>query len=188
VTSRPIRLLGASVCAVALGLAAACGSSSAPAAPSASALPAPASNAPAAQGHDMPGMTGMEGMPGMSNNAVELYAVQTGTLGVVVTDGSGRVLYGSDQDANNPPASRCTGTCAQEWLPLVVPQGDEPDLEGVQPDQVGRVARDDGSSQLTLGGWPVYVNKNDTGELKAVAPDAHGTWFAMSPQGQKVAV
>jgi hypothetical protein len=53
---------------------------------------------------------------------------------------------------------------------------------------VGRVTRDDGSSQLTLGGWPVYVNKGDTGELKAAAPDAHGTWFAMSPQGEKVAV
>jgi predicted lipoprotein with Yx(FWY)xxD motif len=130
----------------------------------------------------------MAGMPGMSGAAVELYAVQTGTLGVIVTDGEGRLLYSSSKDANNPPTSHCTGTCAQEWLPLVVPPGEEPDLLGVQPDQVGRVTRDDGSSQLTLGGWPVYVNKNDDGGLKSAAPDAHGAWAVMTPEGQKVPV
>jgi predicted lipoprotein with Yx(FWY)xxD motif len=187
VTSRPIRLLDASVCAAALGLAAACGGTPAPAAPSA-ASSAPAPSAAPAQGHDMAGMTGMEDMPGMSNAAVQLYAVQTGTLGIIVTDGGGRVVYGSEKDGNNPPASRCTGTCAQQWLPIVVAPGDEPDLEGVRPDQVGRVTRDDGSSQLTLGGWPVYVNKDDTGEFKAAAPDANGTWFPMSPQGEKIAI
>jgi predicted lipoprotein with Yx(FWY)xxD motif len=136
----------------------------------------------------MAGMTGMESMPGMSDAAVQLYAVQTGTLGIVVTDGAGRVVYGSDKDATDPPTSHCTGACAQQWLPVVVAQGDEPDLEGVQPDKVGRVTRDDGSSQLTIGGWPVYVNKDDTGELKKAAADADGTWFPVSPQGQKVAV
>jgi predicted lipoprotein with Yx(FWY)xxD motif len=186
VTSRPIRLLSASVCAAALGLAAACGGASAPAASSAAAPSAAPSAAP--QGHDMAGMTGMESMPGMSDAAVQLYAVQTGTLGIVVTDGAGRVVYGSDKDATDPPTSRCTGACAQQWLPVVVAQGDEPDLEGVQPDKVGRVTRDDGSSQLTIGGWPVYVNKDDTGELKKAAADADGTWFPVSPQGQKVAV
>jgi predicted lipoprotein with Yx(FWY)xxD motif len=180
-------VLGTSACAVALGLAAACGGASAPAASSAAALPAPVSAAadPNA-GHG--GMSGMAGMPGMSSSAVELYAVQTGTLGVVVTDGGGRLLYGSDQDGNNPPTSHCTGTCAQEWLPLVVPQGEQPDLLGVDPDQVGRLTRDDGSSQLTLGGWPVYVNISDTGELKAAAPDAYGAWFVITPQGKKVPV
>ena len=52
----------------------------------------------------------------------------------------------------------------------------------------GLLTRDDASSQLTLGGWPMYVNKDDDGQLTAAAPDAHGTWFVMTPQGQKKTV
>ena len=45
----------------------------------------------------------------------------------------------------------------------------------------------DGSSQLTLGGWPVYVNRNDDGQLKVAAPGLQAAgWFAMSPAGEKV--
>lgn len=183
-------MLGTAVCAASVGLATACGSAPAPAAssgPSAPAAPDAAAASRAAAEHAATGHA--EGHMGHgSGAAVELYAVQTGSLGVVVTDGSGRLLYGSDQDGNDPPASRCTGECTQEWLPLVVPTGEEPDLLGVTPDKVGRLARDDGSSQLTLGGWPVYVNKDDDGALKSAAPDAHGAWFVMTPEGQKVAV
>lgn len=114
--------------------------------------------------------------------------MQTGALGVIVTDGAGRVVYGSNRDANNPPASRCTGQCSQEWQPMVVPPGQEPDLLGVDPEVVGRVARDDGSSQLTLGGWPVYVNRADDGALKSVAPNTSGMWFVLTPRGQKMPV
>jgi predicted lipoprotein with Yx(FWY)xxD motif len=190
-TSRAARLLGAATCVAALGLTTACGSDPAPPASSAAAPAAPASAAasPAAGGHAMPGMeSGGNAMPGMGSGGLELYAVQTGPLGVVVTDGEGRLVYGSDHDMTDPPMSMCTGTCAQEWLPLVVPAGQEPDLLGVDADKVGRVAREDGSSQLTLGGWPVYVNRHDDGGLKRAAPDAHGTWFAMTPQGERVPV
>jgi predicted lipoprotein with Yx(FWY)xxD motif len=184
-TSSPLRrLFGGCACAMALALAAACGGPAAPAAPTTAADAAAASHA--AAGHD--GGRHQGGRHGGDPGAVELYAVQTGTLGIVVTDGAGRLLYGSTQDANNPPTSRCTGQCAQEWLPLVVPAGREPDLLGIDPETVGRVARDDGSSQLTLGGWPVYVNKNDEGDKTAAAPDARGAWFAMTPQGEKVAL
>jgi predicted lipoprotein with Yx(FWY)xxD motif len=128
------------------------------------------------------------GMPGMGSGGVELYAVQTGTLGIVVTDGAGRLLYGSAGDANNPPTSHCSGACAQEWQPLVVPKGQKPELLGVDARHVGLVGRDDGSSQLTLGGWPAYVNRDDDGGLKAAAPAAHGAWFVMTPQGGKIQI
>ena len=160
------RLLGAAACVAVLGLSTACGSgatapAAAPAAPvtvdEAQARPprvtavTPATPVPAAAG----------------STDLELYAVQTGTLGVVVTDGEGRVLYGSDGDQTDPPQSHCTDACAQTWLPLTVPAGQEPQLLGVdEATVVGRLARPDGSSQLTLGGWPVYVNRNDDGQLK----------------------
>jgi predicted lipoprotein with Yx(FWY)xxD motif len=84
--------------------------------------------------------------------------------------------------------SMCTGTCTQEWQPLVVPAGQQPDLLGVDADQVGLIARPDGGGQVTLGGWPAYVNAHDDGTHNAVAPSAHGAWFAMTPQGERVPV
>ena len=179
------RLIVAAVGAAVLSLATACGSgattpAAAPAAPATVADTA----AQAADGH-----VGHGGMAGMGSTDLELYAVQTGTLGVVVTDGEGRVLYGSDADQTNPPQSHCTDACAQTWLPLTVPAGQEPQLLGVDEAAVGRLARPDGSSQLTLGGWPVYVNRSDDGQLKQAGPGLQSQgWFAMSPAGTKVAL
>jgi predicted lipoprotein with Yx(FWY)xxD motif len=168
----------------ALGLSAACGSGSAPAAPTS----APVTFTDAAD-HAAAGHSGHAGHSGGSANELELYAVQTGTLGIVVTDGSGRVLYGSSGDQTNPPQSHCTEACAQAWQPLTVAAGQEPELLGVDAAAVGRLALPDGSSQLTLGGWPVYVNRSDDGQLKVAAPGlAASGWFAMSPAGEKVAL
>jgi predicted lipoprotein with Yx(FWY)xxD motif len=174
-------------CAAALGLAAACGSGSAPAPPQSALVTFTDTAGQAATNHS--GQSGHSGHSGAGSTELELYAVQTGTLGVVVTDGSGRVLYGSSGDQTNPPQSHCAQACAQTWLPLTVAAGQEPELLGVDAAVVGRLDRPDGSSQLTLGGWPVYVNRTDDGQLKVAAPGlAAGGWFAMSPAGEKVAL
>jgi len=180
------RLLGAATCVAALGLSTACGSSTAPAAPPAAPVTVDEAAGQAATGHGG-GHSGHSGSYAAGSTDLELYAVQTGTLGVVVTDGEGRVLYGSAGDQADPPQSHCTDACAQAWQPLTVPAGQEPQLLGVEATVVGRLARPDGSSQLTLGGWPVYVNRNDDGQLKVAAPGLQAAgWFAMSPAGEKV--
>lgn len=116
---------------------------------------------------------------------VTLYAVQTGQLGIVTTDGNGRLLYRFDDDSSSPPASHCTGECAQTWLPLVLANGQQPDLLGVDPSAVGTVRRPDGSDQMTLAGWPLYVNKDDDGTLKEPAATATDKWSAVTPTGDK---
>lgn len=176
------RLLGAAACVAALGLATACGSGTAPAAAPAAPVTFDKTAGRADAGH-----SGHSGHSSAGSTDLELYAVQTGDLGVVVTDGEGRVLYGSAGDQVDPPQSHCTDACAQSWLPLTVPAGQEPELLGVEAAAVGRLARPDGSSQLTLGGWPVYVNRGDDGQLKAAEPGLRAAgWFAVSPDGQKV--
>ena len=181
------RLLGAAACVSALGLSTACGSSTAPPAPPAAPVTVDEAADQAATGHG--GHSGHSGSSAAGATDLELYAVQTGTLGIVVTDGEGRVLYGSAGDQADPPQSHCTDACAQAWQPLTVPAGQEPQLLGVEATVVGRLARPDGSSQLTLGGWPVYVNRNDDGQLKVAAPGLPAAgWFAMSPTGEKVAL
>ena len=182
------RLLGAATCVAALGLSTACGSSTAPAAPPAAPVTVDEAAGQAATGHGG-GHSGHSGSYAAGSTDLELYAVQTGTLGVVVTDGEGRVLYGSAGDQADPPQSHCTDACAQTWQPLTVAAGQEPELLGVEATVVGRLARPDGSSQLTLGGWPVYVNRNDDGQLKVAAPGLQAAgWFAVSPYGEKVAL
>jgi len=117
-----------------------------------------------------------------ASGAVGLYAVQTGPLGVIATDAGGHLLYRSDADTADPPASACTGGCTTTWLPLVVPDGMEPELLGVDASLVGRLERAGGDDQLTLAGWPLYRHRDDTGGLlDAGQHGADGTWFAITP-------
>lgn len=117
--------------------------------------------------------------------AVGLYAVQSGPLGVIATDSEGHLLYRSDADTADPPASTCTGTCAETWLPLVVADDAEPELLGVDEELVGRLPRAEGD-QLTLAGWPLYRHRDDTGGLlDAGLNGADDTWFAITPTGDK---
>ena len=109
-------------------------------------------------------------------------------LGVVVTDGEGRVLYGSDADQTNPPQSRCTGACAQNWQPLTVPEGQEPQLLGVDAAAVGQHGRA-GRQQPAHAGRLAGLRQPQ--RRRPAAGDRGPTrtgWFAMTPQGGKIAV
>ena len=115
-----------------------------------------------------------------------LYAVQTGPLGIILTDGSGHLIYRSDADRADPPTSACTDQCLQTWIPVTAPPDQELDLAGVKEEQVGRMQRADGTSQLTLAGWPLYRNRDDDGSLATAGQNgADGTWFVVTPQGEK---
>jgi predicted lipoprotein with Yx(FWY)xxD motif len=161
----------------------ACGNS-APAQPAAPPAAAPAS-------HDMNGMpmsgTPMGGdMAGMQmGNGTELWAVQTGPLGVIVTDGTGHMLYRSDADSANPPTANCTGPCASAWVPVRITDGRPPDLEGVDASQVGTVARPDGAAQVTLAGWPLYRHQGESPGLATTGANGQGGWFVATPTGGK---
>ena len=159
-------------CALAI---AACGGQ--PAQPAA----APGPTDHAAAGHGSPGQHG--GAPGV----LELWAVQTGPLGVVVTDGAGHLIYRSDKDSSQPPASACTDSCVTAWEPVVITQG-PPVLLGVDESKVGTVARPDGGDQVTLAGWPLYRRAGEQPGLQTAGADGtDGVWFAVAPDGAKAA-
>ncbi len=123
---------------------------------------------------------------GPAAGGVGLYAVQSGALGVITTDAEGHLLYRSDADTADPPASACTDTCMDTWFPLLVAVGVEPELLGVDEALVGRLERADGGVQLTLAGWPLYRHRDDTGGLPDAGQNgAENTWFAITPTGDK---
>jgi predicted lipoprotein with Yx(FWY)xxD motif len=81
-------------------------------------------------------------------------------VGSVLVDSTGKVLYTNDMDTGSKIA--CTGQCLTEWVPLATPSGGQPssDDSAVQA-KLGTVKRSDGSSQVTLGGLPLYTFVED---------------------------
>jgi predicted lipoprotein with Yx(FWY)xxD motif len=145
------------------------------------------------QGHDQHHGEQHEQQPGQApqqhhhgSGGLQLWATQTAALGIVTLDGAGRVVYRSDGDGNNPPVSNCAGECAQRWVPVTVPEGQEPELLGIKQERIGTLRRADGALQVTLGGWPLYTVAGDQGAHDDTgANGAEGLWFAVNPTGEK---
>ncbi|MFE5867365.1 hypothetical protein ACFQ6V_01795 [Streptomyces roseifaciens] len=116
---------------------------------------------------------------------VQLSASKAGSLNPVVVNGAGFTLYRFDKDTANPSKSTCNGECASTWPPVVVAQGGRIFLDGVDKSKVGTVKRDDGTLQVTVGGWPVYRFGKDTKPGETKGQGVGGTWFGVTPDGKK---
>ncbi|WP_200209222.1 hypothetical protein [Micromonospora coerulea] len=104
-------------------------------------------------------------------------------MGQVVTDQDGWVLYRFDKDSADPPSSNCVDKCAQVWPPALT--DGNPQLQGVSDDKVGTVTRQDGTRQITIGGWPVYRYIGDKKPGQWKGQGVGGTWFVVDPNGKK---
>jgi predicted lipoprotein with Yx(FWY)xxD motif len=82
-------------------------------------------------------------------------------VGNALVDSTGKVLYTNDMDTGSNIA--CTDQCLTEWVPLAAPSAGQPssDDSAVQS-KLGTVKRPDGSSQVTLGGMPLYSFVEDS--------------------------
>ncbi len=115
----------------------------------------------------------------------ELIAKRVPRMGNVVTDAKGWILYRFDNDTATPESvSNCAGECAKVWPPLLTKDGN-PQLTGVSAAKVGSIRREDGSRQVTIGGWPVYryIGDKKAGTWKGQA--VGGTWFVVDKNGKK---
>jgi predicted lipoprotein with Yx(FWY)xxD motif len=113
-----------------------------------------------------------------------LIATAIPKMGKVVTDAKGWVLYRFDKDTAKPSSvSACSGKCAAVWPPVLT--DGNPILEGLSNELVGTVTRDDGSTQLTLAGWPLYRYIGDPKPGTWKGQLVGGTWFVIAPDGKK---
>lgn len=120
---------------------------------------------------------------GQPAEPVSVNAADVAGLGQVLTDQNGKTLYLFTKDSTSPPKSTCVGDCAEMWPPLLA--NGEVLASGVEPGRLGTVTRPDGSVQVTVGNWPVYMYAGDTGPGKATGQGLQGTWFAVTPEGKK---
>lgn len=150
------------------------------------AAPAPAAPSPAAASPD-PSVNNSQREPAETAPAapaLELVAANSPTLGWVVTDGKGWILYRFDKDSGMPaPKSACNDACAEKWPPVLM-KG-KPALKGVSSALVGKVRRADGSWQLTLHGWPVYRFAGDKKPGQWKGQGVGRTWFTIKRTGAR---
>ena len=152
---------------------AACSSSGASSAP---ASQAPASVAPASQAP----ASAEAGSPA-AGGAVTVDAKPVGSVGTVLVAGSnGMTLYIFTKDVKDSGKSVCTGQCLTTWPALTVAAGQTPTGGTALTGKFGTITReDDGTTQVTYNGLPLYFFAND----KAVG-DANGVyenWEVVKP-------
>ncbi|MBY8874506.1 hypothetical protein K7640_22010 [Micromonospora sp. PLK6-60] len=122
---------------------------------------------------------------GRGSTVIELNGTASAELGTYVADGQGRTLYRFDKDTAEPSTSNCAGECAATWPPLLVRSAGQIYPSGINPKLVGYVERADGTCQVTIAGWPVYLFAKDTEPGDTLGQGVGGTWFAISPTGER---
>jgi predicted lipoprotein with Yx(FWY)xxD motif len=177
--SRRIRIsaAGAVICAA----AAACGSGGAAAvAPTSGSTTAAASGQQQGQVPAGPVANPVNGPA----RATGLLMSMPSRLGPVVTDDYMLTLYRFDGDSPKPSRTTCTDACARQWPPVLVGANLSVDAS-IDQKLVGTLKRPDGTTQVTLAGWPLYRFAGEAAEGTLNGEGVNGTWFAAAPDGSK---
>lgn len=99
------------------------------------------------------------------------------SIGTVLTDNQGKTLYTFDMDTNGTPT--CTGGCAALWPGEPGPVTAAPGVM-LPGGMLGTVKRpDNGTSQATWQGKPVYTFAQDSAPGDVKGDGFEGTWHAV---------
>jgi predicted lipoprotein with Yx(FWY)xxD motif len=120
-----------------------------------------------------------------SPSAAASTTVQTADsdLGTILTDGDGMTLYMFLNDTGT--TSTCTVGCATTWPALTV-DGQATAAMGADDSLLGTTARDDGTTQVTYNGHPLYHYSGDSAPGDINGEGIGDIWFAVSAKGEKV--
>jgi len=116
---------------------------------------------------------GSGGQPGAFTTVV---ATKNASMGTILTTFDGFTLYTFDSDTAG--ASSCTGSCQNTWPPLVITGA--PSAGAGVSGTLGTIKRDDGSTQVTLDGKPLYMNSSDSGPGATNGDGIGGLWHVVS--------
>jgi len=123
--------------------------------------------------------------PAVSPSGNLLASAQT-PLGSILVNGQAMTLYTFAADKGG--RSVCDAACIAYWPPVKAPAQLPASLAGVTA-KLGTTTRDDGSSQLTVGGRPVYtyVGDKEPGDTNGQGTNiSGGLWWVVSPAGAVV--
>ena len=103
-------------------------------------------------------------------------------FGPMLFDLPGQAIYLFDKETTGRPD--CYGECAAAWPPVLT-TGNPRAVGGARPDLLGTVRRDDGSTQVTYAGHPLYYYAHE-GPGQVLCHDVvefGGRWLVVTPEG-----
>lgn len=105
--------------------------------------------------------------------------------GQVLFDGDDRAIYYFNKESGSK--SECYGGCAEAWPPVLT-EGDPQAGSGAQAGMLETTQRDDGTTQVTYDGHPLYYYVDDPkGEVACHnISEFGGLWLAVQGNGQPV--
>lgn len=114
-------------------------------------------------------------------DADAVVAVGMTDLGNVLVDGDGMTLYMFEPDQQGAPT--CNDDCAESWPPLLT-EG-EPTADGeADAALLGTAERDDGATQVTYDGWPLYRWAADEEPGDASGQGVGDVWWVLDADGE----
>jgi predicted lipoprotein with Yx(FWY)xxD motif len=105
------------------------------------------------------------------------------SLGTILVDANGMTLYGFTKDEAGTPT--CNDACARAWPPSLV-QAAPTAAAGIDPASVVAVPRADGSQQLKVGKWPLYLFSGDAAPGDVNGQGSGGVWFVVGADGKLI--
>lgn len=106
------------------------------------------------------------------------------TYGEHLVDAEGYALYLFTNDTEG--MSVCYDTCAENWPPLLVEEGEPMVGEGLDEALVGTIERDDGTMQVTYNGHPLYTFVQDEEPGMANGQGVNDVWYLVNPEGEAI--
>ena len=110
-----------------------------------------------------------------------------GTL--MVAASNGMTLYTFTKDVAGSGTSACTGGCLTNWPALTIAAGDTPTGDSTVSGTLGTIVRaDNGATQVTYNGLPLYFFAKDTapGDTNGIYPNWEAVVLAAPVQTQAV--
>lgn len=116
--------------------------------------------------------------------AAAVLEVADSPLGAHLVDGQGLTVYLFDNDS--PGVSTCTDDCLANW-PAVTVDGELTVGDGVDASLVDTIEReDDGTTQLTYAGMPLYLWVGDAAPGDAEGQGVNDVWWVVAPDGTAI--
>lgn len=104
--------------------------------------------------------------------------------GQVLFDGEDQAVYYFDKEKS--AASECYDACAEAWPPVLT-DGEPQAGNGAQAGKLGTTQRDDGTTQVTYDGHPLYYYDEPAGEVTCHnVSEFGGLWLAVQASGAAV--
>lgn len=131
--------------------------------------------------------------PALAQEGPQIAVADSEEFGQYLTDQEGRALYMFTADTRGAEGqeaqSSCYDACAEAWPP-VTSEAEAQAAAGAQEDLLGTIQREDGTTQVTYNGWPLYYLVQDEEPGQASGQDMAGfggEWYLVTPEGEQLA-